>query len=373
MIRYMPHMYPPCYRKGSQLPRYSTSAIEASMWDAAPGGGRTIRLSAALFLLSAPFIHAQPYLDAEVRLDGWGTSGIKIESRGSVAPRIASNSVFTRVNPQRHPLIKGYPASSYGHAISGMGWVRSTLAQSILDDGSNGGDVLQDGAYSRADFGDHFYVNLPGKEGRTGTLSVYVGSSVAELGPWPAVRTLAAQLSTMDQERNSFLPFNQIVEVPFRVGSRNVIMIGCHTGSATALLGGLDRTNPGDATFYRHPMWVVATVAWGGILSVKLNATDGVSPQEPQSLSTVSVSSVSGLDYKLAVTPPDHVPPDLSFSPRIMIQPEPSASMKVDFIGVLESSPDLINWSPVQPQPASPYRFTPAPGGKLFYRSAPLD
>lgn len=55
--------------------------------------------------------------------------------------------------------------------------------------------------------------------------------------------------------------------------------------------------------------------------------------------------------------------------PVISLAVETSGAMRVDFTEILSSSGDLITWSPLDPQPASPYVLSPT-GETMYYRAS---
>lgn len=54
-------------------------------------------------------------------------------------------------------------------------------------------------------------------------------------------------------------------------------------------------------------------------------------------------------------------------TPHIAIEAG-GGSVWIDYSGVLQTSPDLVEWMDVEPQPSNPYLLTPS-GGKLFFRA----
>lgn len=54
--------------------------------------------------------------------------------------------------------------------------------------------------------------------------------------------------------------------------------------------------------------------------------------------------------------------------PSISISRESDGMLRIDFRGILEESVDLESWDPQNPQPVSPFIFTPS-GGFMFYRA----
>ena len=58
--------------------------------------------------------------------------------------------------------------------------------------------------------------------------------------------------------------------------------------------------------------------------------------------------------------------------PWVNLSRQDDGTLRVDFVGILETSPDLTpdNWSAIAPLPCSPYIFTPPPeASSLYFRA----
>ena len=77
----------------------------------------------------------------------------------------------------------------------------------------------------------------------------------------------------------------------------------------------------------------------------------------------LNLDAAAGIEVNFDNVRLDAVPrPD----PVIRIDPMPGGGVGIDFTEILSRSDDLVTWTPVTPQPASPYVFSPTSGAAYF-------
>lgn len=271
-------------------------------------------------------------------------------------PQVADLHYFTSAAPLPFQVLLR------GRAESAKGWAASSSANLIWDRSGTWGTTYA-GSFAESSSHDHFTIAKEGKEGMQGIATVLVHSQTTTWGTEGVGGGSNAQahISTY-----SIAP-NQPVEVPFVFGTANSLIL--QSSSHRGISNWLGSKSYG-GYFYSLPWISSNTVYWGGILNVRLA---GEPAENCIDLDSLAITSASGFDYRSAAVPAAPPTHDGVLRPEIRIRKGQAGAWVIDFTGTLESSGNLQDWAPLDPQPESPYTVTPSPGARFFRASVEED
>lgn len=228
-----------------------------------------------------------------------------------------------------------FPVWLFAEAAPEQGRVSISAWQAAWEDlpvgGFASGSVHASGAFS-----DSFTLTRPGVSG-SGAITVHVRAAT-DVFRGDGVATLLVQAGV---NGTPVVPFNQDVRIPITFGVPINVGLTAEVARNGIIGGGVP--------FWDNSWSGSARISWGGVSRVE----DSTGAELP--LAEFNFKGTSGFDFRNPTELAKALQMESTPSPRISIRNTTEGKIAIDFVGQLEWSSNLIDWTPVPQSPASPY------------------